>query len=217
MSERSTVKRKPERGSADLEVINSIVDEALFCHVGFVEDGAPVVIPTIHARVDRTLYLHGSPASRMLRLLKQGGEVCVAVSILDGLVLARSAFNHSMNYRSAVIFGKPRAVEEGDEQWVAFEAIANHIAPGRWDDARRPSDKEARATLTLAIDISDASAKVRTGPPVDDEEDLDLGIWAGVIPVSRHFGPPAPSPDLDSQIRVPAYLKDYGRPGKPKQ
>lgn len=187
---RTEVRRKPDRGRYDRATIDTILDEALICHVGFEGGDGPVVIPTIHARVGDTLYFHGSPASRMLRILKQGAQVCVAVTLLDGIVLAKSHFNSSMNYRSAILFGESRIVEDVAEQDRAFEAIAERMQPGRWTGARQPTDKERKATLVVAVPIDEASAKIRSGGPGDDEEDLDLPFWSGVIPISLVRGEP---------------------------
>lgn len=208
-SERSTVRRLPERGSHDPDLIHSVLDEALVCHLGFATDNGPVVIPTIHARVGGTLYLHGSHASRMMRSTV-GEEVCVTATIVDGIVAARSLFHHSLNYRSVVVFGTPRVVSDPNERSRAFEAITEHILPGRWDEARQPNDKEDKGTKLLAVDIDEASAKVRTGPPVDDDEDMDLDIWAGVIPLTTVAGEPEPAPDLKPGLDVPASVRNLG-------
>ena len=209
---RTEVRRLPERGAYDTATINAILDEALICHVGFIsENGYPVVLPTIHARSEATIYLHGSPASRMLRALKQGGDVCVTVTIVDGLVLARSAFHHSMNYRSVVIFGHPREVTDPDEKMRAFEVITEHVARGRWSDARQPTDKEFKGTTVVAMPIDEASAKLRTGPPGDDEADYRLPIWAGVIPVEQTFGEAEDDPRLHPGITRPDYVERYRR------
>ncbi|GMQ97676.1 MAG: pyridoxamine 5'-phosphate oxidase family protein [Acidimicrobiia bacterium] len=205
-SERSTVKRLPERGTYDQDTINQILDEALICHLAFVTDRGPVVIPTIHARIGRVLYFHGSHASRMLRTTP-GEQVSIAATIVDGIVAARSAFHHSLNYRSVVVFGTPRVVTDKAERRAAFEAITNHVLPGRWDEARHPSDKEDAGTKLLAVDLDEASAKVRSGPPVDDEEDMALGIWAGVIPLSVTPGVPEPAPDVDPGIDIPPSVR----------
>ena len=209
------VRRLPERGRYDRETINSILDEALICHVGFVSDGQPFVIPTIHARIDEVLYLHGSQASRMLRQLRSGTAVCVTATILDGLVLARSGFNHSMNYRSVVALGVAEEVV-GSEKESALRAVAEHVMPGRWADIRPPNEKELRATSVLRISLDRTSAKVRTGPPKDDEEDLDLPVWAGVLPL--HLRPTEPLPDaLTGAMGVPEYVTAWraerDRPG----
>ncbi|HUQ39983.1 MAG TPA: pyridoxamine 5'-phosphate oxidase family protein [Acidimicrobiales bacterium] len=191
-SDRARVRRRAQRADYDRATIHAIIDEALICHVGFVVDGAPRVIPTIHARIDDTVYLHGSVASRMLRTLREGVPACLTVTILDGLVLARSAFHHSMNYRSVVVHGVAREVVDRDEKLRALEAVTNHVVPGRWDVARRPNATEVTTTLVLAMPIDEASAKVRTGPPIDDPEDMGLDVWAGVVPVSSVRGEPIP-------------------------
>ena len=207
---RSEVRRLPERGVYDIKAIYSILDEALICHLGFTTDSGPVVIPTIHARVGGTLYLHGSHASRMLRSTP-GNDVCVTVTIVDGIVAARSAFHHSMNYRSVVVFGTPRVVDDPEERMIAFEAVPAHVLPGRWAEARWPNEKEDKGTKLLALSIDEASAKVRTGPPVDDEEDMDLDIWAGVIPLSVMAGDPIPAPDLKPGVGMAASASAYAR------
>ena len=204
-----------ERGSYQRAVIDGVLDEALICHVGFVHDGGPVVIPTIHARAGDVLYLHGSPASRMLRAMRSGDEVCVTVTLVDGLVMARAPFHSSMNYRSVVVFGEPRFVEDPDEKWAAFEALTEHVAPGRWADSRLPNDKEIKGTLVVAVAIDEASAKVRTGPPSDDDEDYDLPIWAGVVPLRLEPGELVPDPRLAAGIDPPRYLTGYRRPTAP--
>ena len=194
-SKRSEIRRLPERGTYERSVIDAILDEALICHVAFADDdGRPVVIPTIHARVGDVLYLHGSPASRMLRGIRNQ-QVSVAATLLDGLVLAKSHMHHSMNYRSVVAFGTARAVTDPDEKAVAFRAIVEHLVEGRWEGARQPNDQEFKATSVVAVDIEEASAKRRSGPPGDDEEDLALPYWAGVIPVALQAGPPVPESD----------------------
>ena len=176
------VRREPQRGVYDRETIEAILDEALFCHVGFEVDGQPYVIPTLHARLGDRLYVHGSSASRMLRRLGDGARICVTATLFDGLVLARSVFNHSVNYRSAVVFGTARLAEP-DEKVSALRAFTEHLAPGRWDEARQPTATELKATSILWVPLDEASAKVRTGPPEDEPEDLDLPVWAGVVPV----------------------------------
>lgn len=211
-TERTRVRRLPERGRYDRPTIDAILDEALICHVGFVHDGHPFVIPTIHARVDDTLYLHGSPASRMLRSIRNQ-PICVTITILDGLVLARSHFHSSMNYRAVVVLGVGREVTEAGEKTAAFEAVVEHVARGRWDKARRPDERELKATSIIAVGIDEASAKVRTGDPQDDEADLELDIWAGVIPVTTEFGTPVDDSLLRPGIAVPTHASDYRRPG----
>src|SRR4051812_22349241 len=180
-TERTTVKRLSERGNYDAATVHAILDEALICHVAFSVDGKPVVIPTIHTRIGDTLYFHGSAASRMLRSLREGVEACVCATLLDGLVLARSAFHHSMNYRSAVVFGTAREVTDPAEKLRALDALVEHVARGRSAEVRPPNERELKQTLVLALPIAEASAKIRTGPPVDDEEDYALPVWAGVL------------------------------------
>lgn len=181
-ADRIRVKREPQRARYDRETIDAILDEALLCHLGFEIDGQPYVIPTLHARVGDTLYIHGSAASRMLRHAASGAPVCATVTLFDGLVLARSVFNHSVNYRSVVVFGTATLVD-GDEKLEALRALTEQLAPGRWDEARQPTDKELKATWILSLLLDEASAKVRTGAEEDEPEDLDLPVWAGVVPV----------------------------------
>jgi nitroimidazol reductase NimA-like FMN-containing flavoprotein (pyridoxamine 5'-phosphate oxidase superfamily) len=194
-STRTTVRRKGERGRYESEVVHAIVDEALICHVGFESEHGPVVLPTMHARIDDTLYLHGAVGNAMLRTLAAGAPVCVTVTLLDGLVLARSAFHHSMNYRSVVVFGVPITVEDPQVKVAALEALIERIHPGRWNEARPPTESELRKTLVVGLPLDEASAKVRTGPPVDDAEDYALDVWAGVVPLEtrRLEGVPDPT------------------------
>ena len=180
---RTTVRRRAQRGRYESELIHAILDEALVCHVGFESEHGPVVLPTMHARVGDTLYLHGAVGNAMLRTLVAGAPVCVTVTLLDGLVLARSAFHHSMNYRSVVVFGTATAVEEREAKLAALEALIERIHPGRWTEARPPTDSELRQTLVVSLRLDEASAKVRTGPPIDDPEDYALEVWAGEIPL----------------------------------
>lgn len=208
MTPKTTFKRYPDRGTTDREVVDSILDEAMFCHVGFVDEGHPYVIPTIHVRVGTTLVLHGSPASRMMRIARSGADLCVTVTLLDGLVLARSVFDHSMNYRSAMVFGRATEITDPDHKMAAMRAFTDKILPGRWGDARPPSDKEFRATLMVGLALDTATAKIRTGPPSDDEADTDRPVWAGVIPYRLQPGTPIPAPDLDPEIEFPAGLRD---------
>ena len=208
-TERTTVRRLPKRGVYDAATIHSILDEALLCHVGFVADGQPVVIPTIHVRIGETLYFHGSQASRMLRNLREGVPACVTVTLLDGLVLARSAFHHSMNYRSAVIFGTAREVIDDDEKRRVLDALVEHVVRGRSAEARPANEKELRGTMVLSLPIAEASAKIRTGGPVDDEEDYALPIWAGVLPLA--LTPGEPIADLGVTAAIPDYLRGYRR------
>jgi nitroimidazol reductase NimA-like FMN-containing flavoprotein (pyridoxamine 5'-phosphate oxidase superfamily) len=206
---RSTVKRLPERGQYDRETINSILDESLICHLAFATDHGPVAIPTIHARIGDVLYLHGSHASRMMRTTV-GEQVCVTATIVDGIVAARSAFHHSLNYRSAMVFGTPRIVTDPQERTAGFEAITNHVLPGRWDEARQPNVKEDKGTKLLALTIDEASAKTRSGPPGDDQEDMASGIWAGVIPLAVTPGEPIPAPDLEPGVVTPDSVTRFG-------
>ncbi len=189
-TERTRVRRLANRASYDLETIHSILDEALICHVGFAVEDKPVVIPTIHWREGNQLYFHGSVASRMLRNLRDGVDACVTVTLLDGLVLARSAFHHSMNYRSVVVFGKAREVSDREEKLRALTALVEHVVPGRSPIVRAPNESELRQTLVLALPIEEASAKIRTGGPVDDEDDYALPVWAGVVPLTLVKGEP---------------------------
>ena len=213
-SERTRVHRHPERGAYDRATIDAILDEALICHLAWVTpDGEPRVIPTIHVRVGDTLYVHGSQASRTLRALRAGAQVCIETTIVDGLVLARSTPKHSMNYRSVVVFGSPREVTDREEMHVAQRALTEHVVPGRTADARPPNDKEYKETAIFALPLDEASAKVRTGPPLDPDEDLALDVWAGVIPIHIVAGEPEPAPDLRPGIDPPAYATDYRRPG----
>jgi nitroimidazol reductase NimA-like FMN-containing flavoprotein (pyridoxamine 5'-phosphate oxidase superfamily) len=212
-TERTTLKRLPKRGVYDRDLIHAILDEGLICHLGFVVNGQPFVIPTIHARIGRNLYVHGSPASRMLQAMEQGVEVCVAVTLVDGLVLARSAFHHSMNYRSAVVFGTAKAVQNPDEKLEILQALANHLIKGRWQEVRKPSPAELKGTLVLCLPIDEASAKVRSGPPLDEEEDYDLAVWAGVLPLKTVAAAPVPDPRLPSGIAPPSYVLGYLGPG----
>jgi uncharacterized protein len=211
-TKRTQVMRLPKRGDYSEETVHSILDAGFLCHVGFVVDGQPFVIPTGYGRLGDTLYVHGSSASRMLRTLAGGVEVCVTVTLLDGLVLARSAFHHSMNYHSVVLFGTATLVESNEEKNIALRAISEQIVPGRWEDVRLPSEQELKATKVLALPITEASAKVRTGPPLDDEEDYGLNIWAGILPLKVLAEMPVPDPRLLSENQsVPEYLLNYGK------
>jgi len=182
-TERTEVHRLPKRGVYDQAQVHSILDEGFICHIGFVVDGQPYVVPTGYGRVDERLFIHGSSASRMLRKLDQGIDLCFTVTLVDGLVLARSAFHHSMNYRSVMVLGKAQTITDREEKLAALRSITNHIVPGRWEEVREPDDRELKATSVLALDLDEVSAKVRTGPPIDDEEDYTLPIWAGVVPL----------------------------------
>ena len=210
-TDRTTLKRLPARGHYDRELVHKILDEGFICHVGFIVDGAPVVIPTGYGRVGDKLYIHGSQASRMLRTLKTGVPACVTVTLVDGLVLARSAFHHSINYRSVVIFGTANLVEDSEEKSKALLAFSEHVIRGRWNDVREPTEQELKATTVLRIELEEVSAKVRTGPPIDDEEDYSLPVWAGVLPLQVIAGEPVADPRLPDEINVPEYVVDYKR------
>jgi uncharacterized protein len=206
---RTTLRRLPKRGSFGRETVNGILDEGFVCHVGFVVEGQPFVIPTAYGRAGDVLYLHGARASRMQKALATGCEVCVTVTLVDGLVLARSAFHHSINYRSVVVFGRARVVESAAEKNAALEAFTEHVMPGRWADVRWPNAQELAATTVLAIQLSEASAKVRTGPPIDDEEDYQLPVWAGVLPLFVEPGAPEADPRLPAGTDVPGYVEQF--------
>lgn len=210
-TERTKLKRLPKRGSFDRDTVYGILDEGFICHVGFAPEGQPIVIPTGYARADDTLYIHGSAASRMLRTLSTGLDVCVTVTIVDGLVLARSAFHHSMNYRSVVIFGRASLVEDPEEKMAALLALSEHIIRGRWAEVREPTEQEMKATTVLSLPLVEASAKIRTGPPLDDEEDYAMDVWAGVIPLRLVAGEPINDPRLPENIQIPAYARGYKR------
>ncbi|HVO79977.1 MAG TPA: pyridoxamine 5'-phosphate oxidase family protein [Terriglobales bacterium] len=210
-SPRTRVVREPERGVYDRAAAYQILDEGFICHVGFVADGQPFVIPTGYGRAGDNLYIHGSAASRMLRRMDQGVPVCVTVTLLDGLVLARSIFNHSMNYRSVVVLGTAVAVEEPKEKLEALRLLAEHILPGRWAESRQPNEREIKATLVMRLPITEFSAKVRQGPPLDDEADYGFPTWAGVIPLQTVAGRPINDPRLDSRIPTPDYALAYSR------
>jgi uncharacterized protein len=209
---RTTLRRLPARGHFDRATVNAILDEALVCHVGFVSEGQPFVIPTIHARAGDQVFVHGSAASRMLKTLQGGVPVCLTVTLVDGLVLARSAFHHSMNYRSVVVLGDAQPVTDDGEKWDALHAIVEHVAPGRWREVREPSVKELAGTLVLRLPIEEASAKVRTGPPLDDEEDYALECWAGVLPLRLTPGAPIPDPRMTGGRPLPPSVTAYARP-----
>jgi nitroimidazol reductase NimA-like FMN-containing flavoprotein (pyridoxamine 5'-phosphate oxidase superfamily) len=209
--ELNRVRRVPKRGQYDKETIYRILDEGLVCHVGLVEDGQPVVIPMNYARRDDTVILHGAPASRLLKYVQAGHLVCVTVTLLDGLVLARSVYHHSMNYRSAVVFGRGRLIEAEQEKLAALEVLTEHILPGRWQDARRPNRQELDATAVVSVAIESASAKVRTGPPADDEDDYQLPVWAGVLPIQQQALTPVNDPRLRTDIPLPSSVSNYRR------
>jgi hypothetical protein len=208
---RTRVVREPQRGVYDRETIYRILDEGLVCHVGFSADGQPFVIPTLYARIGDAVYFHGSAASRMLRGASEGANVCLTVTLTDGIVLARSVFNHSMNYRSVVALGKATLVDAPQEKLDALHGFTEKILPGRWADARQPSEKELRSTSILRLPLTEASAKVRVGPPEDDADDYALPVWAGVIPLHVAAGTPVRDEKCDLGIPLPAYAADYRR------
>lgn len=209
ITDQNRVRRVPKRGAYDKETVYSIVDDALICHVGLIENGRPVVIPTIHARDGDSILLHGASTSRMLNHVGAGHDICITVTHLDGLVLARSVFHHSMNYRSAVLFGKGQLIEDPNKKMKALEIFTEKLIPGRWDDARLPNANEAKATHIVAVEIDMASAKVRVGPPGDDDEDYALDVWAGVLPMRTVFGELDVDPLLKEGVDVPDYLLAY--------
>ena len=208
---RTQVIREPERGVYDRETAYQILDEGFLCHMGFAVDGQPYVIPTSYGRKGDELFIHGSAASRMLRHLDEGVAVCVTITLLDGLVLARSLFNHSMNYRSVVVLGTATAVKNPVEKLAALRVLSEHILPGRWDEGRQPNDKEMKATLVMRVPIEEFSAKVRQGPAIDDEGDYAFPVWAGVLPLETIAGMPIHDARLDPAIPLPAYLESYSR------
>lgn len=209
LTERSELRRLPKRGSHELKVIHEILDAGFLAHVGFCVEGQPFVIPTLFGRDGEKLYIHGSAASRMLRKLETGVPACVTVTLVDGLVLARSAFHHSMNYRSVVAFGTAKIIADPTRKLEALRIVSDHLIKGRWDDVRQPNEKELKATAVLELTIDEASAKVRTGPPLDDEEDYSLPMWAGVLPLQMAAGIPIPDPRLASGAEFPEYARHF--------
>jgi nitroimidazol reductase NimA-like FMN-containing flavoprotein (pyridoxamine 5'-phosphate oxidase superfamily) len=210
-TEKNSIKRLPKRGHYDRETIHRILDEALICHVGFADGGQPYVIPINFARVDDTIVLHGAKASRLLKHVEQGHPICVEVTIVDGLVLARSVFHHSVNYRSVVLFGRGRLLTDEQEKLAALQAVTEHLIPGRWKEARLPNQKELNATSVVAIQIDEASAKVRVGPPLDEEEDYTLPVWAGVLPLQETPLPPVRDELQTEEVMLPEYIAGYSR------
>jgi len=208
---RTRVVREADRAAYDRETVYRILDEGFLCHAGFVVDGQPFVIPTSYGRKDASLYINGSAASRMLRQLKGGVPVCITVTLLEGLVLARSIFNHSMNYRSVVILGKATLVEDPPEKLAALRTLSEHILPGRWDESRQPNERELKATSVLRVPIEEFSAKIRQGPPIDDEEDYSFPTWAGVVPLEIVAGSPIDDARLLPGTRIPEYARHYNR------
>jgi nitroimidazol reductase NimA-like FMN-containing flavoprotein (pyridoxamine 5'-phosphate oxidase superfamily) len=210
LTERTQLRRLPNRGSHHPETIHQILDAGFLAHVGFSVNGQPFVVPTLYGRDGDKLYVHGSAASRMLRQLETGVPVCLTVTLVDGLVLARSAFHHSMNYRSVMAFGTARKLEDPTRKFEALRAIAEHLMKGRWADVREPDEQELKATAVLEVTIDEASAKIRTGPPLDDEEDYDLPVWAGIIPLRLSPGAPVDDSRLKAGVAVPEYVRLYG-------
>lgn len=211
-SQRTRVRRAPARADYERDTIDAILDEGLVAHLGFAVDGQPYVIPTLHARVGDTVYIHGSAASRMIRTLTEGVPACLTVTLIDGMVLARSAFHHSMNYRSVVVLGDARAVSDPEELMTVLEVFTEKLVPGRWDEVRRPNAKELKGTRALAMSLDEASAKIRTGPPVDDDDDHVLDVWAGVIPLALAGQPPLADPQLRDGIAPSAVVTGW-KPG----
>jgi uncharacterized protein len=210
-TERTRVRRKPGRGSYDRDLVHAILDEALICHVGFVDDGHPYVTPTIHARDGETIYLHGSPASRTLGTLADGTACCLTATLIDEIVLARSARNHSLNYRSVMVLGTAREITDPAEKEHALRTVVEHMVPGRAEEVRGPSEKDLETTKVLSMQIEEASAKARTGPSADKADDLELPYWAGVLPLSLTAGDPVPAPDLAQGIEVPDHVAGWNR------
>src|SRR5215475_9235953 len=214
---RSELRRMPVRGSRDWDTINQILDAGFLAQVGFAVDGQPFVIPTLYGRRGETLYLHGSAASRMLGKLGSGVPACVSVTLVDGIVLARSAFHHSMNYRSVVAFGSARKIEDPDHKVECLAVISEHLIPGRWAEVRPPNASELKATTVVEFQMEEASSKVRSGPPLDDDGDYALSVWAGVLPLATQSQPPVADPQLAPGVVVPDYVLRYDarRPKKP--
>ena len=209
ITKQNKIRRMPERGRYDLKTIYEIIDDTYVCNIGFNSEERTFVIPITFGRKDNYIYFHGAKASRMLKTIKTGIDICVAFSILDGIVLARSAFHHSMNYRSVVIFGRAEEIIDTDIKTQALKNILDHIVPGRWDEIREPDTKELNATSVFHMKIDEASAKIRTGPPVDEEKDLDLNVWAGVLPLKIMAAEPFSDPSLNENIKLPLYLKNF--------
>jgi nitroimidazol reductase NimA-like FMN-containing flavoprotein (pyridoxamine 5'-phosphate oxidase superfamily) len=209
LTKRTELRRIPDRGSRDWGKINEILDAGFLAHVGFCVEDQPFVIPTLYGRDGQRLYLHGSAASRMLRELETGIPACVTVTLVDGLVLSRSAFDHSMNYRSVVAFGKARKISDPEQKIRSLRIISEHLIAGRWQDVRGPSEKELKATTVLEFLIDEASSKVRTGPPLDEESDYGLPVWAGVLPLKMQSGPPIPDENLIDGVTLPEYVRRY--------
>jgi uncharacterized protein len=214
-STRTTVRRLPERGQYDRSVVDAVLDEGFVAHVGLTTDDGPIVIPMLYARDGDRVLVHGSPASRLLRTGARGLDMCLTVTLVDGLVLARSAFHHSVNYRSVVVMGRAERIDDLDERRAALDVLVEAFVPGRGVDARPPNERELRGTTVLALPLDEASAKVRTGGPKEEDDDMDLPVWAGVVPVSLVAGAPVPDADLRVDVPVPPYATAYRRPHRP--
>ena len=210
-TQQNTVRRVPKRADYDVETVHRLFDQAWFCHVGFVSETGPTIIPMFHARLDDRIILHGATTSRLMMLIASGAPICLSVAMVDGLVLARSLFHHSLNYRSAVAFGYGEVITEPKSRTRAFQAIADKVMPGRWDEARQPNEQEAKASLLCSVRIESASAKIRTGGPIDDEDDYQLDVWAGVVPLQEQMLPPVRDPLSLREIAVPKYIEEFRR------
>jgi nitroimidazol reductase NimA-like FMN-containing flavoprotein (pyridoxamine 5'-phosphate oxidase superfamily) len=210
-TQRNTVRRVPKRADYDVETVHRLFDQAWFCHVGFVSETGPTIIPMFHARLDDRIILHGATTSRLMMLLASGAPICLSVAMVDGLVLARSLFHHSLNYRSAVAFGSGEVITEPESRTRAFQAIAAKVMPGRWDETRQPNEQESKATLLCSVRIESASAKVRTGGPIDDKDDYQLDVWAGVVPLQEQILAPVSDPLSLREIAVPKYIDEFRR------
>ena len=210
-TQRNTVRRVPKRADYDVETVHRLFDQAWFCHVGFVSETGPTIIPMFHARLDDRIILHGATTSRLMMLLASGAPICLSVAMVDGLVLARSLFHHSLNYRSAVAFGYGEVITSPESRTRAFQAIADKVMPGRWDEARQPNEQEAKASLLCSVQIESASAKIRTGGPIDDKDDYQLDVWAGVVPLQEQILAPVSDPLSLREIAIPKYIDEFRR------
>jgi uncharacterized protein len=210
-TQRNTVRRVPKRADYDVETVHRLFDQAWFCHVGFISETGPTIIPMFHARLDDRIILHGATTSRLMMLLATGAPICLSVAMVDGLVLARSIFHHSLNYRSVVAFGYGEVITEPESRTRAFQAIADKVMPGRWDDARQPNEQESKASLLCSVQIESASAKIRTGGPIDDKDDYQLDVWAGVVPLREQMLTPVSDPLSPREIAIPEYIEEFQR------
>jgi nitroimidazol reductase NimA-like FMN-containing flavoprotein (pyridoxamine 5'-phosphate oxidase superfamily) len=210
-TQRNTVRRVPKRADYDVETVHRLFDQAWFCHVGFVSETGPTIIPMFHARLDDRIILHGATTSRLMMLIASGVPICLSVAIVDGLVLARSLFHHSLNYRSAVAFGYGEVISKPESRTRAFQAVADKVMPGRWDEARQPNEQESKATLLCSVRIESASAKIRTGGPIDDKDDYQLDVWSGVVPFQEQILAPVSDPLSTREIAIPDYIEEFRR------